>query len=119
PAECNSAIECNSALRSLTIAPTIPLASPMDSSCRPLQRSKCAASQHFLFSRKTFCAIVCSVQLLSPDEIRRVAQLALAEDVGSGDATTLATIGEADTASARMRAREPLVVAGLPIVEAV
>lgn len=71
------------------------------------------------FSPQSFCAIVCFVQSLSPDEIRRAAQLALAEDVGSGDATALAMIGDADTATARMRAREPLVVAGLPIAEAV
>ncbi len=54
------------------------------------------------------------VQSLSAEEIRRVVQLALAEDIGSGDTTTLATVPENATASAIMRAREALVVAGLP-----
>lgn len=40
---------------------------------------------------------------------------ALAEDIGAGDATTLATIPEGATARARIFAREPLVCAGLPI----
>jgi nicotinate-nucleotide pyrophosphorylase (carboxylating) len=43
--------------------------------------------------------------------------MALAEDVGSGDATTLATVPEQATARARMRARQPLVVAGLSLAE--
>ncbi|HWY75065.1 MAG TPA: carboxylating nicotinate-nucleotide diphosphorylase [Verrucomicrobiae bacterium] len=55
---------------------------------------------------------------LSADEIQRAVQLALAEDVGSGDATTLATVPEAALAKASMRAREPLVVAGLALAEA-
>ncbi len=53
------------------------------------------------------------------EEIRRVIQSALSEDVGSGDVTTLATIPAAATAKAVMLAREPLVVAGLPVAEAV
>lgn len=44
---------------------------------------------------------------------------ALAEDIGTGDATTLATVPENATARARILAREPLVCAGLPIVERV
>ena len=55
---------------------------------------------------------------LSAAEIRRAVKLALAEDIGSGDATTLATVPEAATARAVMRAREPLVVAGLDFAEA-
>jgi nicotinate-nucleotide pyrophosphorylase (carboxylating) len=58
------------------------------------------------------------VQALSPDEIRRAVQLALAEDIGTGDVTTLATVAENATASALMRAREPLVIAGLALAEA-
>ena len=50
---------------------------------------------------------------LSAAEIHRAVQAALAEDIGSGDATTLATVPETATAKAVMRAREPLVVAGL------
>ena len=55
---------------------------------------------------------------LSAAEIRRAVQTALAEDIGSGDATTLATVPEAATAKAVLRAREPLVVAGLDFAEA-
>jgi nicotinate-nucleotide pyrophosphorylase (carboxylating) len=55
----------------------------------------------------------------SDEEIRRVVQLALAEDVGSGDVTTLAIIPAAATVKAVMRAREPLIVAGLAVAERV
>jgi nicotinate-nucleotide pyrophosphorylase (carboxylating) len=55
---------------------------------------------------------------LSTDEIQRAIQLALAEDAGSGDATTLATVPEGALAKASMRAREPLVAAGLALAEA-
>jgi nicotinate-nucleotide pyrophosphorylase (carboxylating) len=51
-------------------------------------------------------------------EICQVVQLALAEDIGSGDATTLAVVPGTATAKAVMRAREPLVVAGLAFAEA-
>jgi nicotinate-nucleotide pyrophosphorylase (carboxylating) len=44
---------------------------------------------------------------------------ALAEDVGAGDVTTLATVPAHLTAEALMVAREPLVVCGLPLAEAV
>jgi len=47
-----------------------------------------------------------------------VVAAALAEDIGSGDVTTLAAVPEAATAKAVMRAREPLVVAGLALAEA-
>lgn len=46
-------------------------------------------------------------------------QTALAEDVGSGDVTTLATVPENSSLTVSMRAREVLVVAGLPVAEAV
>jgi nicotinate-nucleotide pyrophosphorylase (carboxylating) len=55
---------------------------------------------------------------LSVAEVRQAVQSALAEDIGSGDATTLATVPAAATARAVMRAREPLVVAGLAFAEA-
>jgi len=55
---------------------------------------------------------------LTPDEIRRAVQAALAEDIGSGDVTSLATVPETAVAMAVMRAREPLVVAGLDLAEA-
>ena len=44
--------------------------------------------------------------------------LALAEDTGSGDVTTLATVPETAQSKAEVRAREPLVVAGLALAEA-
>lgn len=52
------------------------------------------------------------------DELRQAVRTALAEDLGSGDATTLATVPETAGARATMRAREPLVVAGLALAEA-
>jgi nicotinate-nucleotide pyrophosphorylase (carboxylating) len=55
---------------------------------------------------------------LSAAEIRQAVQAALAEDIGSGDATTLATVPKTATAKAVMRAREPLVVTGLDFAEA-
>jgi nicotinate-nucleotide pyrophosphorylase (carboxylating) len=55
---------------------------------------------------------------LANDEIRRAVQAALAEDIGAGDASTLATVPETATARAIMRAREPLVVAGIEFAEA-
>ncbi len=50
---------------------------------------------------------------LRADEIRVAVKSALAEDVGTGDVTTLATIPPEMMASAVMRAREPLIFAGL------
>jgi len=41
----------------------------------------------------------------------------LAEDVGSGDATTLATIPEKAQVKANLRGREPLVLAGIQLAE--
>ncbi len=49
------------------------------------------------------------------DEIKRIVRLALGEDVGSGDATSLATIPEDVTAKALMVAREPLIISGLEV----
>ena len=54
---------------------------------------------------------------LSATEIRAAVQAALAEDIGPGDATTLATVPAGLTASALMRARVPLVVAGTDFAE--
>jgi len=54
---------------------------------------------------------------LSAAEIRRAVKAALTEDIGSGDATTLATVPANATAKAVMRAREPLVVAGIQFAE--
>lgn len=49
----------------------------------------------------------------SIEMIRAAVNAALAEDVGNGDATTLATVPESAVSKAVMVAREPLVVAGL------
>ncbi len=54
---------------------------------------------------------------LAAGEIQRAVRDALAEDIGSGDATTLATVPADATATAHMVAREPLVVAGLAFAE--
>jgi nicotinate-nucleotide pyrophosphorylase (carboxylating) len=54
---------------------------------------------------------------LSAAEIRKAVQAALAEDIGSGDATTSATVPANAAAKAVMRAREPLVVAGIEFAE--
>ena len=56
---------------------------------------------------------------LNPEDVLAAVQLALAEDVGAGDITSLATVPDHTTATAVMVAREPLVVAGLPVAEAV
>jgi nicotinate-nucleotide pyrophosphorylase (carboxylating) len=55
---------------------------------------------------------------LSAEEISRAVASALAEDIGSGDATTLAAVPETAQAKAVVRAREPLVVAGMALAEA-
>ncbi len=48
-----------------------------------------------------------------------IVRQALREDIGAGDATTLATVPAEAVACAVMAAREPLVVCGLPVAEAV
>ena len=52
-------------------------------------------------------------------EIRELIERALAEDVGSGDATTLALVDAEARTSARIVARHELVVAGLHVAAAV
>ncbi len=51
--------------------------------------------------------------------VRNFVRQALEEDVGPGDATSLATVPAVAMARARIIARAPLVCAGLPIVERV
>jgi nicotinate-nucleotide pyrophosphorylase (carboxylating) len=55
---------------------------------------------------------------LTIEEIHRAVRLALDEDVGSGDVTTLATVPETAVARAVIKTREPLVPAGLALAEA-
>jgi len=52
------------------------------------------------------------------DEVRRRVAEALAEDIRSGDATTLATVPADARCVARMMAREPLVVCGMAFAAA-
>ena len=54
---------------------------------------------------------------LTAAEIRRAVRAALAEDLGSGDVTTLATVPAAAKSVALMNAREPLAVAGIQFAE--
>ena len=57
------------------------------------------------------------MRLLSPELVLQNVRAALAEDVGAGDATTLATVPETIRARAIMKAREDLVVCGLSFAE--
>jgi len=68
--------------------------------------------------RLGFFLHVSVVEALDAEQIRRAVQVALAEDIGEGDATTIATVPEDAMASARMCAREALVVAGIAFAEA-
>ena len=54
---------------------------------------------------------------LTVAEIRRAVRAALAEDLGDGDATTLATVPANAKSVALMNAREPLTVAGIQFAE--
>lgn len=58
---------------------------------------------------------LCAVESLSQNEIESFVRVALMEDIGSGDVTTLATVPETAAAAAEMVARQPLVVAGLAL----
>jgi len=58
------------------------------------------------------------VPTLSSEDIHDLVRRALAEDIGSGDVTTLATVPPETTARAEMVARQWIVVAGLPLAEA-
>jgi nicotinate-nucleotide pyrophosphorylase (carboxylating) len=55
---------------------------------------------------------------LTAEEIRPPVRAALAEDIGTGDATTIALVPESTRVTAAMIAREPLVAAGLGLAEA-
>jgi nicotinate-nucleotide pyrophosphorylase (carboxylating) len=58
------------------------------------------------------------VHPLTSQEIEQAVALALAEDIGEGDVTTLSVVPKSAAAVAAMRAREPVVVAGLAFAEA-
>lgn len=53
---------------------------------------------------------------VSHPEIQDIVRLALAEDIGSGDITTLLTVPESARATGRMRAKQALTLAGVELV---
>lgn len=55
------------------------------------------------------------LEALKPDDYLPLVKAALAEDIGSGDATTLALVPGDSVATAVMVAREPLVMAGVDL----
>lgn len=57
--------------------------------------------------------------ILSDSELKELISRILAEDIGSGDVTTLGTVPEGTTFSVTMHAREPLIVAGIDIAAAI
>jgi len=57
------------------------------------------------------------MDVLKESEIRAAVRAALAEDVGAGDVTTLATIRADAVANALMIAREPMVLCGVEFAE--
>lgn len=59
------------------------------------------------------------MQLPPQNVIQQIVRAALAEDVGSGDVTSLSTVPESLPAVAKMVARESLVLAGVQVAEVV
>ena len=57
------------------------------------------------------------MDVFSREELTRIVREALAEDVGPGDATSLAVVPASLWATALMVAREPLVLAGMELVQ--
>ncbi len=57
--------------------------------------------------------------VLNPDALASICRLALAEDIGAGDATTLAVVPENLETEATFVTRQPCVCAGLPVVKAI
>ena len=56
---------------------------------------------------------------LPPEFIKQLVRRALTEDIGDGDRTTAAVVEQTDSLRAVFVAREPLIVAGLPVVHEV
>jgi nicotinate-nucleotide pyrophosphorylase (carboxylating) len=83
----------------------------------PVTASPAGLALQFFLHRRRAIDHSPGMEKLTADEIRRAVSAALAEDIGSGDATTLATVPEEATARAAMVAREPLTVAGLDFAE--
>jgi nicotinate-nucleotide pyrophosphorylase (carboxylating) len=80
------------------------------------ERTSADSPATFLLFPPSLC-LHCLAVKLSAKEVRAAVKAALAEDIGSGDATTLATVPNSLMARAVMRAREPLVVAGTEFAE--
>jgi nicotinate-nucleotide pyrophosphorylase (carboxylating) len=57
------------------------------------------------------------IPVIDPDHVAQLVSAALAEDVGSGDKTTLATVPSDLTATARIRQKEPGVIYGLQLAQ--
>jgi len=57
----------------------------------------------------------CALEPLAPESYRDLVRRALAEDVGSGDVTTKATVDAARQARAVLLAKSPCVIAGLDV----
>ncbi len=73
---------------------------------------------NFLLFLRPFWPIFPGVDQLRLEDFQNIVKLALAEDVGSGDVTTLATVPAHSQSRAVMNARNNLIVAGLAVAEA-
>src|SRR3569833_2837943 len=60
-----------------------------------------------------------AIPFTSSREVEAIIDLALAEDVGRGDITTEATVAPEAAATAEILQKQPGVLCGLPVVEAV
>jgi len=56
------------------------------------------------------------MSLMNDDQIRKIIRVALEEDIGNGDVTTLALLSAEAILSGDFVAKEPGVVAGLEVV---
>jgi nicotinate-nucleotide pyrophosphorylase (carboxylating) len=80
----------------------------LNTNCKKQNRRFASSAPHVHFVRVE----------LNASEIRAAVKVALAEDIGGGDATTLATVPKNLVFITVLRAREPLVVAGLDFARA-
>ena len=74
-------------------------------------------ARHFFLHRAARIAQAWVVEPLTSAEIAAAVRTALAEDLGAGDVTTLATVPDRLNAAANMVAREPLTLAGIAFAE--
>src|SRR5204862_526078 len=80
--------------------------------------STCVENEVFRFSPAARVAMLRRMVPLSNELVLQHVRAALAEDVGSGDVTTLATVPEDASVRAAMVAREEMIVSGLAFAEA-